>query len=115
MPSTTPRFPLVRIANDSELADALATVDDLLTTEMDAGQEAYFDTLSALIHVYESEHHSIPDATPAEVLRELAGCQRVDRDRNCPAVRNRRVHRVHSDVGQAATDPRTDDRLSSSV
>ena len=66
------RFPLVRIANDSELADALATVDDLLTTEMDAGHEAYLDTLSALIHVYETEHHSIPDATPAEVLRELA-------------------------------------------
>ena len=38
------RFPLVRIANDSELADALATVDDLLTREMDAGQEAYLDT-----------------------------------------------------------------------
>ena len=59
-------------SSDSELADALATVDDLLTREMDVGQEAYLDTLSALIHVCESEHHSIPDATPAEVLRELA-------------------------------------------
>lgn len=66
------RFPLVRIANDDELADALATVDDLLTQEMDAGQEAYLDTLSALIHVYENQHHAIADATPAEVLRELA-------------------------------------------
>ena len=109
MPTTTHRFPLVRIANDSERADALATVDDLLTTEMDAGQEAYLDTLSALIHVYETEHHSIPDATPAEVLRELAGCQWVDRDRHCRAVRNRRVHRVRPHVGQAATDPRADD------
>ena len=66
------RFPLVRIANDGALADALATVDDLLTLELDAGEEAYLDALSALIHAYESEHHPIPDATPAEVLRELA-------------------------------------------
>jgi HTH-type transcriptional regulator/antitoxin HigA len=76
MPSTyfklVRRFPLVRIADEDGLADALATVDDLLTRELDAGGEAYLDALSALIHAYESEHHRIPDATPAEVLRELA-------------------------------------------
>ena len=66
------RFPLVRIGNDEDLADALATVDDLLTPELDAGEEAYLSTLSTLIHAYESEYHPIPDATPAEVLRELA-------------------------------------------
>ena len=66
------RFPLVRIVNDEALADALATMDELLTLELDAGEEAYLDALSALIHDYESEHHPIPDATPAEVLRELA-------------------------------------------
>jgi len=66
------RFPLVRIANDAALDAALATVDDLLTLALDAGAEAYLDALSALIHAYESEHHPIPDATPAEVLRELA-------------------------------------------
>jgi HTH-type transcriptional regulator/antitoxin HigA len=66
------RFPLVRIASDDELADALAVVGDLLTRDLDAGQEAYLSTLSTLIHAYESEHHPIPDATPAEVLRELA-------------------------------------------
>ena len=66
------RAPLVRIADDAALAAALATVDGLLTQELDAGGEAYLDALSALIHAYESEHHAIPDATPAEVLRELA-------------------------------------------
>src|ERR1700733_8266841 len=66
------RFPLVRIANDDVLADALAIVDNLLTLELEAGEEAYLDALSALIHAYESEHHPIPDATPAEMLRELA-------------------------------------------
>ncbi len=66
------RFPLLRIANDDDLANALSTLDNLLTRELDAGEEAYLDTLSTLIHAYESEHHSIPDATPAEVLRELA-------------------------------------------
>jgi HTH-type transcriptional regulator/antitoxin HigA len=66
------RFPLVRIADDDELAGALAVVDDLLTHELDAGEEVYLGALTALIHAYESEHHPIPDATPAEVLRELA-------------------------------------------
>lgn len=67
------RFPLALITNDDELAGALAVVDDLLTRELDAGEEVYLRALSALIHAYESEHHAIPDATPAEVLRELAG------------------------------------------
>lgn len=67
------RFPLVRITNDDDLAAALATIDDLLTRELDAGGEAYLSVLSALVHAYEIEYHPIPDATPAEVLRELAG------------------------------------------
>jgi HTH-type transcriptional regulator/antitoxin HigA len=66
------RFPLALIATDDDLAGALAVVDDLLTQELDAGEEIYLRALSALIHAYESEYHPIPDATPAEVLRELA-------------------------------------------
>jgi HTH-type transcriptional regulator/antitoxin HigA len=66
------RFPLVRIANDDALDEALAIIDNLLSLKLDAGQQAYLDALSALIHAYESERHLIPDATPAEVLRELA-------------------------------------------
>lgn len=66
------RFPLTRIANDEELAAALGVIDDLLAKDLSAGEEAYLSALSTLVHVYESEHHPIPDATPAEVLRELA-------------------------------------------
>ncbi len=66
------RLPLKRITNDKDLAGALATMDDLLTQELDAGKEAYLGALSTLIHAYESERHPIPNATPAEVLRELA-------------------------------------------
>lgn len=66
------RSPLMRIADDDALAHALATVDGLLVRELDAGGEAYLDALSALIHAYEAEHHPIPDATAAQVLRELA-------------------------------------------
>ncbi len=65
------RFPLVRIADDDHLADALRVVDGLVTQELDAGGEAYLDTLSSLVATYEGEHHPIPDATPAEVIREL--------------------------------------------
>ena len=66
------RFPLVCIADEDGLVAALAAVDGLLALELDAGHAAYLETLSALIHAYEAEHHPIPDATPAEVLRELA-------------------------------------------
>ena len=66
------RFPLTRITTDEELAAALATIDGLLARELDAGGEAYLSALSALVHAYENEYHPIPDATPAEVLRELA-------------------------------------------
>jgi HTH-type transcriptional regulator/antitoxin HigA len=66
------KFPLVCIRTDDDLDAALMFIDDLLTRELDAGGEAYLDALSALVHAYESDHHAIPDATPAEVLRELA-------------------------------------------
>ena len=66
------RFPLTRIADDNELTAALGVIDDLLAKELSAGEDAYLSALTALVHVYESEHHAIPDATPAEVLRELA-------------------------------------------
>ena len=67
------RFPLVRIRTDADLAAALAVMDDLLTQELDAGGEAYLDVLSSLARAYETEHHPVPDATAAEVLRELIG------------------------------------------
>ena len=84
MPSTAPRpmpdtyfelvrrFPLVRIAGEAELDDALSFIDQLLAQELDAGGDLYLDTLTALVQAYEAQHHAIPDASPDVVLRELA-------------------------------------------
>jgi HTH-type transcriptional regulator / antitoxin HigA len=71
------RFPLVRIADDDHLADALATVDSLLTEQLDTGGDAYLNALSALVQSYESERHPIPGATPAEVadVNGLSGAE----------------------------------------
>ncbi|AWM41238.1 helix-turn-helix protein [Gemmata obscuriglobus] len=65
------QFPLLCPTSDSELDAALMVIDDLLTQELDEGGEAYLSALTALVHAYEREHHAIPGATPAEVLREL--------------------------------------------
>ncbi len=37
-------------------------------------QEKYAEVLMALIEAYEEEHHSVPDASPVDVLR-ADGCQ----------------------------------------
>ena len=44
------------------------------------GEEAYLDVLSDLVKKYEDEHHPIPDASPAEVLKFLI----EDRNTNQP-------------------------------
>ncbi len=66
------RFPLRPIRDEatldaaSELADELAARDDLTPEEA-----AYLDVLADQIERYEDEHHQIPDASPADVLRYL--------------------------------------------
>src|SRR5882762_3126395 len=46
--------------------DKLASKDNPTTEE-----EKYAEVLMTLIEAYEVEHHSIPDASPVEVLRTL--------------------------------------------
>ena len=46
--------------------DRLASKDNPTTEE-----EKYAEVLMTLIEAYEEEHHSIPDASPVEVLRTL--------------------------------------------
>ena len=46
--------------------DKLASKDNPTTEE-----EKYAEVLMTLIEAYEEEHHSIPDASPIEVLTEL--------------------------------------------
>lgn len=66
------QFPLIRLGNDHDLTAALATIDKLLTRQLDNGEAVYLSALTTLVQTYEREHHPIPDVTPAEVLRELA-------------------------------------------
>lgn len=64
-------FPLTPIKGDDHLAAAQRVIDRLLQEELDSGSEDYLDVLTGLVEAYEEEHEPIPDASEADVLREL--------------------------------------------
>ncbi len=60
------------IRSDEELDRAIAAIDALIDRpELDRDEEDYLDVLSDLVAKYESEHHPIPPASDAEILRFL--------------------------------------------
>ena len=63
------RFRLRPIRSANELAQATAVIDDLIARTLSAEETDYLDVLSDLVAKYESEHHPMPDASPAEMLR----------------------------------------------
>lgn len=65
-------LPLVSIASEKHL-DAAQEMIDRLTDEkkLDGGEQAYLDALCDLVVVYEDQHHTIPDASDADLLRHL--------------------------------------------
>jgi HTH-type transcriptional regulator / antitoxin HigA len=66
------RFPLASIRSDQQLSAAQATLDGLLARgKLDRGEEMYLEALSDLVATYEDEHHPIPAATDADMLRSL--------------------------------------------
>jgi len=65
------RFPLTRIRDDNHLDRAQEMIDRLLEKKLDEGEQEYLDVLTDLVEAYENEHHPIPDASEADVLREL--------------------------------------------
>ena len=65
------KFPLTHIRDDEHLAEATEVLDRLLEQDLDEGEQAYLDVLTDLIEDYEDEHVAIPDASEADVLREL--------------------------------------------
>ena len=65
------RFPLVHLRDDDHLRAAQEMIDSLLERKLDKGGQDYLDVLTDLVEAYEDEHHPIPDASQAEVLREL--------------------------------------------
>ncbi len=65
------QFPLTHIPDEEHLLAAQAVIDRLLKAKLDRGEQAYLDVLTDLVEGYEDEHEPIPDATEADVLREL--------------------------------------------
>jgi HTH-type transcriptional regulator/antitoxin HigA len=65
-------LPLVSITTDEHLNVAQQLVDHLMDqAKLDRGEQAYLDALCDLIAVYEDQHHSIPVASDADLLRHL--------------------------------------------
>jgi HTH-type transcriptional regulator/antitoxin HigA len=65
-------FPLVSIKSESQLTAAQAMIDHLVDQpKLDGGEQAYLDALCDLVAVYEDQHHALPAASDAELLRHL--------------------------------------------
>jgi HTH-type transcriptional regulator/antitoxin HigA len=65
-------FPLTSIKSDGHLAAAQKVMDQLLAQRrLGAGEMAYLDALSDLVAAYEDEHHAVPPASDADMLRHL--------------------------------------------
>ncbi|WP_165233398.1 helix-turn-helix domain-containing protein [Aquisphaera insulae] len=64
-------FPLEPIRDEAHRIRALAVVEDLLRHDLDEGQDAYLSVLTDLVAAHEEKAFPIPDASEADVLREL--------------------------------------------
>ena len=64
--------PLLTIRNEREYDTAIKRLNDLLDEVGDNERHPLYsllDTLSTLIHVYEEEHHPMPEARAVDILR----------------------------------------------
>jgi HTH-type transcriptional regulator/antitoxin HigA len=68
------QFPLTHIRDAKHLDQAQEVMDRLLERELDEGAQEYLDALTDLVETFEDEHYPIPDASEADVLRELMRC-----------------------------------------
>ena len=60
------------ITSERQHEEYLSILDKLASKENPTREEEkYAEVLTALIEAYEEEHHSIPNASPVEVLRTL--------------------------------------------
>ena len=74
-------FPLARIRDDSHLAAAHEVLERLLVEDLDEGGQEYLDALTDHVASYEDQHVTIPEASEAEVLRELISANRLTQSR----------------------------------
>jgi HTH-type transcriptional regulator/antitoxin HigA len=80
------QFPLTHIRDDDHLDAAQTMIDRLLRENRDEGAEAYLDALTDLVETYEDRHVRIPDASEADVLRELMASNRLSQTKLSKAV-----------------------------
>ena len=60
------------ISSERQHEEYLAVLDKLASKERPTSEEEkYAEVLVTLIEAYEEEHHAIPNASPAQVLRSL--------------------------------------------
>ncbi len=60
------------ITSERQHGEYLSVLDKLASKDSPTSEEEkYGEVLMTLIEAYEEEHHSIPDASPVEVLRAL--------------------------------------------
>jgi hypothetical protein len=53
------------------------TIDRLLSLILEAGGQNYLEVLTDLVEIYKQVHEKIPDASEADVLRELMTSNRI--------------------------------------
>lgn len=65
-------LPLVSLKSEAHLDIAQRMIDRLSDRrKLDGGEQAYLDALCDLVVVYEDQHHAIPLASDADLLRHL--------------------------------------------
>jgi HTH-type transcriptional regulator/antitoxin HigA len=65
-------FPLASIRSHAHLAEAQRVIDRLLARgSLDEGEATYLEALSDLVGAYEDEHHALPSASDADLLRHF--------------------------------------------
>jgi len=66
------KSPLTSVRSDDDLNAAQKVMDRLLAQGvLSRGEELYLDALSDLVAAYEDNHHPIPPASDADMLRHL--------------------------------------------
>lgn len=70
-------FPLVPIRNDRHLVQAIKIINTMIQQNLQDAEEEYLDVLTTLVENYEEEHHPIPDADEATLLKHLQEARQV--------------------------------------
>ena len=84
------------ITSERQHEEYLSILDKLASKENPTSEEEkYAEVLMALIEAYEEEHHSIPDASPVEVLRTLMDANDL-RQKDLAPIFGSGEHRVRS-------------------